>query len=330
MARRWNAFLSVSTALLISAATNAYGQSAAKLYKVGWLDPGGSTAASPAAGDFRQGLRDLKYVEGKDFAIEYRDGEGTVNRLADQAAELVRLRVDVIVAVSESAALVAKHATATIPIVAVDLKQDPVKAGLVASLGRPGGNVTGLSSQSDELWEKRLGLLKEVAPRVSRIIVVSNGMDPGTASCPLEIRHAARGLGLEVVDLGVSRDWGLARESPIAPRNPGDAVAVCWDDATLKHAQAIAEYGLTHKLPTVAPLREFVKAGALMAVGANLSAQRRRAAYYVDRILKGAKPTDLPVERPTEFPLSINLKTAGALGLSLPPMLLMFADDTVQ
>jgi len=154
-------------------------------------------------------------------------------------------------------------------------------------------------------------------------------MDLGNASCPLEIRRAARGLGLEVVDLGFSREWGLARESSIAPRNSGDAVAVCWDDATLKNAQAIAEYGLTHKLPTVAPLREYVNAGVLVAFGANLSAQRRRAAYYVDRILKGAKPMDLPVERPTLFELSVNLKTAGALGLTLPPALVMLA-DTVQ
>jgi putative ABC transport system substrate-binding protein len=152
MSRCLKAGVIVLAALLLGAAANVYGQAAAKVYKVGWLDPGGSTGASPAASDFRQGLRDLKYVEGKDFTIEYRDGEGTVNRLADQAAELVRLRVDVIVTVGESAALVAKRATTTIPIIAIDLKQDPVKAGLVTSLGRPGGNVTGLSSQSDELW----------------------------------------------------------------------------------------------------------------------------------------------------------------------------------
>jgi putative ABC transport system substrate-binding protein len=243
---------------------------------------------------------------------------------------LVRLRVDVIVTVGESAALVAKRATATIPIVATDLKQDPVKAGLVAGLGRPGGNVTGLSSQSDELWEKRLGLLKEATPRVSRIIVVSNGMDPGNASCPLEIRRAARGLGLEVVDLGASREWGLARETSIAPHNPGDAVAVCWDDATLKHAQAIAEYGLTHKLATVAPLREYVKAGVLLAFGADLSAQSRRAAYYVDRILKGTKPTELPIERPALFELSLNLKTARMLDVALPPALIVLADNVIQ
>ena len=329
MPRRWNAVLGVFTALLLGTGANAYGQPATKLYKVGWLDPADSTAAREAAADIRQGLRDLKYSEGKDFAIEYRHGDGSVDRLADLAADLVRLRVDVIVTVGESAALVARQATATIPIVATDLKEDPVKAGLVTSLGRPGGNVTGLSSQSDELWEKRLGLLKEATPRVSRIIAVSNGMDPGNASCPKEIRRAARGLGLEVVDLGASRESGLARESSITPRNPGDAIAVCWDDATLRHAQAIAAYGLAHKLATVAPLREYVKAGVLMAFGANLSVQRRRAAYYVDRILKGAKPTDLPVERPTLFDLSVNLKTAAALGLTLPPALVMLA-DTVE
>ena len=329
MPRRWNALLSVLAAFLLGTGANADGQPTARAYKVGLLDPGDGTTTSEVASDIRQGLRDLKYIEGKDFTLEYRYGDGTVNHLADVAAELMRLRVDIIVTVGESAALVAKHATTTIPIVMTDLKQDPVKAGLIASLGRPGGNVTGLSSQSDELWEKRLGLLKEAMPSVSRIIVVSNGMDLGNASCPLEIRRAARGLGLEVVDLGFSREWGLARESSIAPRNSGDAVAVCWDDATLKHAQAIAEYGLTHKLPTVAPLREYVNAGVLMAFGANLSAQRRRAAYYVDRILKGAKPMDLPVERPTLFELSVNLKTAGALGLTLPPALVMLA-DTVQ
>jgi putative ABC transport system substrate-binding protein len=152
-------------------------------------------------------------------------------------------------------------------------------------------------------------------------------MDPGNASCPLEIRRAARGLGLEAVDLGVSREWGLARETLIAPRNSEDAVAICWDDATLKHAQAIAQYGLTNKQPTVAPLREFVKAGALMALGADLSAQRRRAAHYVDRVFKGTKPTDLPVERPTLFETTHNPKTAAALGLTLPAALVMLSEE---
>ena len=213
MPRRWNAVLSVFTALLLGMGANAFGQTATRLYKVGWLDPGDSTAAHEAGADLRQGLRDLKYVEGKDFVIEYRYGD-SVNRLAELAAELVRIRVDVIVTVGESAALVARQATATIPIVATDLKEDPVKAGIVASLGRPGGNVTGLSSQSDELWEKRLGLLREASPRVARIIVVSNGMDPGNASCPREIRRAARSLGLEVVDLGASREWGWRARVP--------------------------------------------------------------------------------------------------------------------
>ena len=321
MPRRSNALLRAIVSVLLAVAAIAGAQPATRIARIGWLGAGDSANASEATADFRQGLRDLKYIDGQNITVEYRHAGGSAERLSEFAAELARSRVDVIVTVGESAALAAKKATNAVPIVATELGRDPVKAGLVASLGRPGGNLTGLASQSDELWEKRLGLLKEVAPRLTHVVVMSHS---GNASCLAEVHAAAQGHRLRVSAVDVTN--AAMREA----MEPNGAIAICWDDATLPRASSIADFALTQRVPSIAPLREYVKAGALMSFGTSLPAQRRRAAYYVDRILKGTKPADLPVERPTLFELSVNLRTANAVGLGVPPALLILADEVVE
>jgi len=232
--------------------------------------------------------------------------------------------------VGESAALAAKRATGAIAIVATELGQDPVNAGLVASLGRPGGNLTGLATQSEELWEKRLGLLKEIAPRMARIAVIANPANPGNVSCIEEIRTAAQRHRLQLSYLEANEGTALERMLDSVAKDSTDAVAVCWDGMTLTSARTIADFALRQKVATVAPLREYVKAGALMSFGTSLPAQRRRAAYYVDRILKGTKPADLPIERPTLFELIVNMTTARMLGLTMPTGLVVLADELIE
>ena len=326
----WNGLPGAIAILLLAVAAVAGAQPAAKMARIGWLDTGDGASSNEISGDFRQGLRDLKYIDGQNVTVEYRHAGGSVGRLADLAAELVRQRVDVIVTVGEGAALVARRATNAIPIVATELGQDPVKAGLVTSLARPGGNLTGLATQSDELWEKRLGLLRQIAPRVSRIAVIANPAYPGTLSCIEEIRSAAQGLGLQLSYLEASEGAALQRLLGSSEGDAADGVAVCWDGVTLANARAIGDFALKRRVPSVAPLREYASAGALLSFGTNLPAQRRRAAYYVDKILKGAKPADLPVERPTLFELVVNATTARTLGLTVPPALLILADDVLQ
>jgi ABC-type uncharacterized transport system substrate-binding protein len=330
MTRGLNALPVAIAIVFLGVAAVVEAQPATKIARIGWLDTGDPASANDGTGDFRQGLRDLKYIDGQNVAVDYRHSGGSVGRLADLAAELVRQRVDVIVTVGEGAALVARRATNAIPIVATELGQDPVKAGLVASLARPGANLTGLATQSDELWEKRLGLLRQVAPRVSRIAVIANPAYPGTLSCIWEIRSAAHSLGLQLSYLEASEGTTLQRLLGSGARDSTDAVAVCWDGVTLANARVISDFALQQRLPIVAPLREYASAGALLSFGSNLPAQRRRAAYYVDKILKGAKPADMPVERPTLFELVVNIKTARALGLTVPPELLILADEIVE
>ncbi len=315
---------------VLGSSMHAGSQSSTKLNRIGWLSPGDAAGADEAIADFRQGLRDLKYVDGQNVTVEYRHAGGSVGRLGDFADELVRQRVDVIVTVGDAAALAARRATNAVPIVATELGQDPVKAGLVASLSRPGGNLTGLATQSDELWEKRLGLLKQMAPRVSRVTVIANPVNPGTLSCIDEIRNGARTLGLKVSYLEASEGAALQRLLGDLANDSANGIAVCWDGLTLANARAIGDFALRQRVPMVAPSREYTLAGALLSFGTNLSAQRRRAAYFVDRILKGAKPADLPVERPTLFELVVNGKTARMLGLTLPAELLIITDDVVE
>jgi len=322
----------VAAALAMSSVpTVADAQPSPKVYRIGWLANGSPpSGGDPSIKDFQQGLRDLGYIEGRNFVIDSRYASGSADRLTELAAELSRVPVDVIVTSGEPAALAAKRATRAIPVVATEIALDPVRAGLAASLGRPGGNVTGLAALSEELWQKRLAMLKEIVPKASRVAVIWNPANPGNPYCLEEIKAVAPTLGMQVRDFQVSDAKalesafaGLAKDSP-------DALVTCWDSLTLAHADAIGEFALKRRLPTVAPLKEYVVAGSLLSFGLSLPAQRRRSAYYVDKILKGAKPADMPFETPSLFELVVNLKTAKALGVTVPPNFMVLADDLIR
>jgi putative ABC transport system substrate-binding protein len=316
---------------LLGAPSIAVAQSSTKIFRIGWLGYGSVPAgANRTVGDFQQGLRDAGYIEGKNLAIEYRYASNNPEQLASLAAELVRMPVDVIVTSGEPAALAAKRATNTIPIVMTETGMDPVKAGLVASLARPGGNVTGLASLSNELWQKRLALLKEFAPKASRVAVLWNPANPGNADCVAEIKAAAPSLGMQPRYIEVSNASALEGAFAGLAKEPADALITCLDSVTLERAGPIADFASKRRLPTLAPLKEYVQAGGLVSLGAKLADQRRRAASYVDRILKGAKPADLPIERPTLFELVVNVATAKAIGLAIPASFLLLADELIE
>ena len=319
----------VAALVCLSAAGIAFAQSPAKPYRIGWLGDGTPASGAAQSAEFQQSLREAGYVEGRNLVIEYRYAGGNAEKLPGLAAELVRVPVDVIVTSGEPAALAAARATKTIPVVVTQIGMDPVKAGLVTSLGRPEGNITGLATLSDDLWEKRLGLLKEFAPKVSRLGVLWNPANPGNAGCVDQIKVAA-GLRLQVVSLEVRDAGALERAFASMAGGPVDAVAICWDTLLLGRAAAIADFALKNRLPTIAPLKEYVEAGCLVSLGVSLPAHRRRAAYYVDKILKGAKPANLPVERAAQFDLVINMNTAKALGLAPPATMLVLADDVIR
>ena len=329
----WRAFASCILGIAVvplCAPLAAQAQTTAKVYRVGWLGSGSSASATASARDFQQGLGDLGYVIGRNVVIDYRYADGDSAGLAEMANGLAQSPVDVIVTSGETAALAAKRATKSVPIVAIEFGLDPVKAGLVTSLGRPEANVTGLASISEDLWQKRLALLKEVAPRVTRAAALWNPANPGNAICVEELRAAAPALGVQLRPLEVRDAKTLEQAFAIMAREPTDAVAICWDSVTLAHAKAIADFALAHRMATVAPLKEYAQAGALLSFGASLPAQRRRAAYYVNKILKGAKAADLPVERPTLFELVVNMRTAKALGIALPAGIALLADDLLE
>jgi len=304
-------------------------QQSKKVYRIGFLSAG-SSLPTPNVEAFQQSLRDLGYVEGQNLAIEYRYAENHLERLPDLAAELVRLPVDLIVTSGTPATRAAKHATTTIPIVMAGIGADPVEAGLVASLARPEANVTGVAAIGTAGWEKRLELLREVVPRFVRLAVLWNPANPGNALCLSAVQVSAIALGVQLHALEV-RDTN-AFESAFAQiiQEPPDALLICWDGVTLHHASTIANFAVQSRLPTLAALREYAQAGALMSYGTSIPGQWRRAAYYVDKILKGTKPTDLPVELPMQFELVIKLKTAQALGLTMPPTLLFQADEIIR
>ncbi len=238
--------------------------------------------------------------------------------------------VDVIVTSGDAAAIAAKRATRKIPIVVTDLSLDPVKAQLVASLGRPEGNLTGLATQNEQMWPKRLALLKQVVPKVSSPAVLWNSTNPGNESCVKEIRAVAPALGMQASFFDVRDAAALENAFEDIKRGKTDALVTCWDSLTLANARRIADFALLRRIPLLAPLREYAEAGALMSFGASLPAQRRRAAYYVDKILKGTKPASLPIEQVTQFDLIPNQVTAKSLGLVFPGEILVLADDVIQ
>ena len=328
------AALTVVLALaLLASPLAAEAQQAAKVARIGYLATAPAEAASPHLREaFRQGLRDLGYVEGRNLVIEYRDAEGKVERLPALAAELVALKVDVIVASGTLAALAAKQTTRTLPIV-FSPAGDPVGSGLVTSLARPGGNVTGLSAFAPELVGKRLELLKQAVPGVSRVAVL---WQPGAFGERTEkdilkrAEVAGRDLGvpLQFVEARGPADFARAFSDMSIAR--ADALTVLASNMFVSERRRLVDLAAAKRLPAVYSARELVDAGGLMSYGANLADLNRRAATYVDRILKGTKPADLPVEQPAKFELILNLKTAKALGLTIPQAVLGRADEVVQ
>ena len=303
-------------------------QSAGKTARIGLLTLA-VTPSSAMVEAFRQGLRDHGYVEGRNVGIEYRDADRSADRLPTLAAELVRSNVDVIVTESNVAALAAKHATQTIPIVTA-IAGDPVDAGVAQGLARPGGNVTGLTLIHPELSGKRLQLLKEAVPKVELVAVVWNPNDPAAASFLRETESAARSLGLRLHTVTVKRAEDLATAFAEAQRSRAEAFILLPSAFFGGQSTRLVALATHYRLPTIYNHREFTESGGLMSYGPDLTALFRRAASFVDKILKGAKPADLPIEQPTKFELVINLKTAKALGLTIPPSLLLRADQVIQ
>jgi putative tryptophan/tyrosine transport system substrate-binding protein len=322
-------FLLTSLAGALAAPLAAEPQQAGKVSRIGYLSAGALPTYPTFENAFREGLRELGYVEGRNIALEYRWAEGKYERLPELAAELVRLKVDVILAVSTPAAQAAKAATRTIPIV-FTLVADPVASGLVSSLARPSGNITGLPSLSSEIIGKQLELLKETVPRVSRVAILQN---PDASSHPFMVREAAgaaRALGVQLRVLGARNPNDLHAAFTAMTGDRTEALLVLADPFFRTHGARIADFAAKSRLPSLSGEREQTEAGGLMSYGLSRLDMFRRAAIYVDKILKGAKPADLPVEQPTKFELVINVKTAKALGLTIPPSLLARADQVIE
>ena len=323
--------LMLALALVVaSLATEA--QQPKNVHRIGTLSALGTTPGrNPVVEAFLEGMRALGYVEGQHFVLEYRGAEGQFEGFPDLAAELVRLKVEVIVAQGTPAALAAKHATTTIPIVMVGVG-DPVGSGLVASLARPGGNITGLSNLSPELVRKQLEFLKDVRPTVSRVAVLWNPANPASHLMVRAADVAAQALGVQL-HLVEARGRGPdAFDSAFAAMTNAhaDALLVLADTIFFEHRRRLAELAAMSHLPTMYQGREHVEAGGLISYAASVPDVWRHGATYVDKILKGAKPADLPVEQPTRFELVINLKTAQALGITMPPSLLLLADEVIR
>ncbi len=327
------AFIGTLAGGLLTAPLAAEAQQAAKIARIGYLSTNLATAPHlPEA--FRQGLHDLGYVEGRNVVIEYRDAEGKFERLPALAAELVALKVDVILAPTTLAAVAAKQTTRTLPIVFA-AAADPVGSGLVTSLARPGGNVTGLSILLPELVGKSLEHLKQVVPGVNRVAVLwqPGGLGEPTDKDMLkgaEVAGRALGVRLQFVEARGRGPEDFDRAFSDMTRARGGALSVRPSNMFTNERRRLVALAAKNRLPAVYTSREFVDAGGLMAYGANVADVFRRAATYVDKILKGAKPADLPVEQPTKFDFVINLKTAKALGLTIPPSLLRGADEVIQ
>ena len=303
-------------------------QQAKKIPRIGFLAPGSSSSDSPRVDPFRQGLRELGYTEGQNIVIELRFAEGKSERLPALVADLIQLKVDVIVLSGTPAAQVAKQATTMIPIV-MGTSADPVGTGLVTSLARPGGNVTGLSTLGSDLSGKRLELLKEVVPGVSRIAVLSNPTNQSVPALLRETEVAAQSLGVQVQFLEARSPDELDKVFVAIKERPR-ALMVVPDPMLFAQRKRLSDLAGENRLPTIAEWEEFVGAGGLMSYGPSFRAMFRRAAVFVDKILKGTKPADLPVEQPTKFEFIINLKTAKQIGVTIPPNVLARADRVIK
>ena len=328
MSRRAFAFALVALATCLAslglASTADPQQPTGTMRHVGYLSPGPGYPFEA----FREGLRELGYVEGRDIAIERRSAEGKPERLQDLAADLVRLRVDVIVTATTAATQAAQRATTTIPIVFA-LADEPVELGLVASVAKPGGNITGLTGLIAEITAKRLELLKEVSPRVTRVAVLW-GPYPFSARLLREVESASRTLGLTLHEIEVQQPIELDGAFARMTAWRAEALFVLPHPMFLAQRARLAELAAKHRLPSTYHLKEFVEVGGLMSYAPDVTDMSRRAAGYVDKILKGAKPGDLPIEQPTKFELVVNLKTAKALGITIPQSILGSADEVIR
>jgi putative ABC transport system substrate-binding protein len=310
-------------------AVAAQGAKSGKLARIGRLSPLSAESDAPGLDAFRKGLRDLGWVEGKDFAIEALFAEGNPQRLPELAAQLVRQRVDIILAGSTPGTLAAKRATSAIPIVMVTTG-DPVGGGLVASLAQPGGNVTGLTTLGQDLSAKRLELLKEAVPGVARVAVLTSPGSPYTGPFLRDRASLAQALGVRLQVVEARDPTKFEQAFAEMARERAGAFMVFTDVMFISHRRRLVELAAKSRLPAVYPEREFVSAGGLMFYGASLVGMYYHAAVYADKILKGTKPADLPVEQPTKVELVINLRTAKTLGLAIPSTVLLRADHVIE
>ena len=324
-----NIVASVVVALILASFYVAEAQQPPKVPRTGYLTGASLSAISARVEAFREGLRELGYIEGKNIIIEYRQAEGKLDRLPALVAELVRLKVDVIVTTGRTPTRAAKQATATIPIVMTN-DTDPVGNGFVASLARPGGNITGLSNLAPELSGKRLELLKEIVPRLSRVAVLGTSNQPGNAQLLREVELAAGTFGMQLQYLDVLGPKDIETAFRAATKGRADAVLALTSRVLNSQRKQIADLAVKNRLPATYPQSEYVEDGGLMSYGANISDLYRRAATYVDKILKGRKPADLPVEQPMKFEFVINLKTAKQIGLTIPHEVLARADKVIK
>jgi putative ABC transport system substrate-binding protein len=317
-------------AIILVYAQLAEAQQAGKVPRIGFLSGSPPSSIKARTEAFRQGLRDLGYVEGKNIVIEWRSGEGKRDRFPAVAADLVRLKVDLIVTAGPLVTRAAKQATSTIPIVMAQ-DSDPVGNGFVASLARPGGNITGLSTLAPELSGKQLELLKEIVPKLSRVAVFGTLTRPGNAQQLSEVKFAAGtfGVQLQYLDVKGPKDIETAFQAAVRERADG-ALWFVTGSIGNPHRKKIADLAVSSRLPVIYNLRDHMEAGGLMFYGVNVVDLDRRAAVYVHKILKGAKPADIPVEQPTKFELVINLKTAKQIGLTIPPNVLVRADKVIK
>ena len=318
----------LATVLLIPAAP-ADAQQPAKIPRIGFLIASASSANSDRIAAFRQGLRELGYVEGKTIIVDYRYADGKLDRLPGLAAELMGLNVEVILTGGPADTRAAKNATSTIPIV-MTFDNDPVGNGFVASLARPGGNITGLSTLAPELSGKQLELLKEIVPKLSRVAVFDNSTNPGNALVLREIELAAAALKIKLQKLDLVDRKDIEPAFRTASKDHNEAVIVAGSAMLSSDRSRVVDLAVKNRLPVIYYTLEMVEAGGLVAYGVNRRDLTRRAATYVDKILKGAKPSDLPVEQPTKFDLVINLKAAKQIGLTIPPSVLARADKVIR
>ena len=316
------------TTFLLTTALPAEAQPT-KVPRIGFLGATSRTALAARVQAFRQGLRELGYVEGKNIVLEYRWAEGRNERLPDLAAELVRLKVDVLITAGPTDNRAAKEATNTIPIVMAQ-DNDPVGNGLVASLARPGGNITGLATLTPELTGKRLELLKESVPKLSRVAVLGTSSQPGNTQALRETELAASALGVHLQYLEVRGLEDIETAFRAASKGRAEAILMLASYVFNSHRKQIVDLARKSQLPAIYRTSEFVEDGGLMTYGVSITDLYRRAATYVDKILKGAKPADLPVEQPTKFEFIINLRAAKQIGLTIPPNVLVRADKVIR